>query len=241
MTLITGIRSPLIEHVRHATTPAPFLVALILATLTAPPLLQGKDAAVPPSPSASGDEGWISLFDGRTLGQWKVTDFGGHGEVEVKDNQIILPLGAELTGINYSGDLPAIDYEVRLEAMNLAGSDFFCGLTFPVEKSFCSLIVGGWGGGVVGLSSIDGRDASENETTKFMKFDHHKWYRIRLRVTAPKIEAWIDDEKVIDVEIAGRKIGLRLGPIEESKPFGIAAWQTTAALRNIQLRRLGTK
>ena len=27
------------------------------------------------------------------------------------------------------------------------------------------LIVGGWGGTVVGLSSIDGMDASENETT----------------------------------------------------------------------------
>jgi hypothetical protein len=31
------------------------------------------------------DDGWQSLFDGRSLGQWKPTEFGGEGVVTVDD------------------------------------------------------------------------------------------------------------------------------------------------------------
>ena len=30
------------------------------------------------------------------------------------------------------------------------------------------LIVGGWGGGVVGMSSLNGKDAARNETTQYV-------------------------------------------------------------------------
>jgi type 1 glutamine amidotransferase len=150
----------------------------------------------------------------------------------------MLHSGAMLSGVSYTNDLPRIDYEVSLEAMKVDGSDFFCGLTFPVDNSFCSFIVGGWGGGVVGLSSIDGMDASENETTKYLKFDSGRWYSIRVRVTRKKIETWIDNEKIVDQEITDRKISLRPGDIDLSKPFGVATWQTTAALRDIKVRAL---
>ena len=33
---------------------------------------------------------WQPLFDGRTLDGWKITNFGGEGDVEVEDGQIIL-------------------------------------------------------------------------------------------------------------------------------------------------------
>jgi len=131
-----------------------------------------------------------------------------------------------------------MNYEVALDAMSVSGSDFFCGLTIPVGESHCSLIVGGWGGSLVGISSIDSMDASENETTKFINFEHERWYRVRLRVTEGRIEGWIDKEKLVDVVIGGRRISVRPGDIELSRPFGIAAWQTTAALREIQVRRV---
>src|SRR5262249_13868918 len=86
--------------------------------------------------------------------------------------------------------------------------------------------------------SIDGMDASENETTKYMRFDAGRWHRLRLRVAAAKIEAWIDDEKIVDQPIEGRKISLRPGDIDLSKPFGLATWQTTGALRDIEIRRI---
>jgi hypothetical protein len=122
--------------------------------------------------------------------------------------------------------------------MRTSGSDFFCGLTFPVRDSFCSLIVGGWGGSIVGLSNVDGADASENETTKYISFETGKWYRIQLRVTADKIEAWVEQKKVVNVTTTGRKLSLRFGEIELSKPLGIAAWDTGAALREIKIRKV---
>jgi hypothetical protein len=183
-------------------------------------------------------ERWRDLLDGRTLSGWKVVDFAGGGEVTVEEGTLRLGSGIMLTGVQHTNAVPKVDYEVELEARKLDGYDFFCGLTFPVETSFCTLIVGGWGGGLVGLSSIDNYDASENETTTFMRFERDRWYRIRLRVTAPKIEAWIDDQKMIDLSIVGRKVGLRSGEIESMVPFGVATWQTSSALRNIRLRTL---
>jgi len=184
---------------------------------------------------------WKPLFDGKTLAGWKATDFAGAGRVGVEKGQLMLHSGAMLTGVTFTNALPKTDYEVAFEAMKIDGSDFFCGLTFPVGTNHCSLIVGGWGGAVVGISSIDGADASENETTKFMTFEKNRWYRVRVRVTQPKIEAWIDDEKLVDQPIGDRKISMRAGEIELSVPFGLAAWQTTSALRNIQIRRAEKK
>jgi 3-keto-disaccharide hydrolase len=196
-----------------------------------------KDAAAKPSEPFEG-EGWVSFFDGKTLAGWSETDFAGHGRVEVDSGLIVLNTGDPLTGINWTNRVPNINYEVALDAMRVTGSDFFCGLTVPVSNSFCTLIVGGWGGSLVGISSLDGQDASENETTKFHNAEQGRWYRIRLRVTQLRIEAWIDKQKFVDVDTTDRRISLRAGEIESSKPFGIASYQTTAALREIKLRRV---
>jgi hypothetical protein len=177
-----------------------------------------------------------TLFDGKTLIGWKIADFAGKGEVKVKDGKIVLGMGY-MTGITRTSPVPRMNYEVSLEAMRVDGSDFFCGLTFPVNNDPCTLIVGGWGGGLVGLSSLDGQDASSNETTKYMTFENNKWYRIRLRVEPARIQAWIDDEKVVDVVTTDRKVSIRW-EVEESKPLGIATWSTAAALRNLRVQKL---
>jgi hypothetical protein len=130
-----------------------------------------------------------------------------------------------------------MDYEITLDAMRAQGNDFFCGLTFPVGENPCTLILGGWGGGLCGLSSIDYFDASENETTRMMKFETGKWYHVRLRVVPNRIQAWLDDEPLVDVDITGRKIGVRI-EVELSKPLGIATYATTGAVRNIRLKKL---
>jgi hypothetical protein len=181
--------------------------------------------------------GWTSLFDGQTLKGWKSTEFGGEGTVEVKDGAILLGVGNDLTGVNYQRPVPHRNYEVSLEARRVDGSDFFCGLTFPVKDDPCSLIIGGWGGGVCGLSSIDGLDASENSTTKYREFETGRWYTIRLRVTDAKIEAWIDKDQIVNQSLAGKKISVR-SEVEASRPFGIASYRTLAGLRNIRLREL---
>ena len=155
--------------------------------------------------------------------------------VSIVDGTIVLERGSDLTGITWSGDLLRVGYEIELEAKRVAGGDFFCGLTFPVGEAYCSFIVGGWAGAVVGLSSIDGADASENETTKVRNFEEQRWYRVRVRVTADRIQAWIDDEVFADVVTAGRRISIR-PEVQDSRPLGIASWRTTAALRNLRMR-----
>jgi len=177
------------------------------------------------------------LFDGETLANWVSTKFGPQGQVYVSDGAIVMRMGDGPTGITWQGSFPKVNYEVSLEAKRMMGIDFFCGLTFPVKDDFCSFIVGGWAGPVVGLSTIDGLDASENETTTLMRFNKDEWYKIKLRVTSEKIETWINEEKIVDLPYQGRKIGIR-PEIELSCPFGIATWKTTGAVRNIYLNVL---
>src|SRR5215831_10982023 len=118
-----------------------------------------KEAASKPTEPFEG-EGWVPFFDGKTLTGWSETDFAGHGSVESESGLILLNTGDPLTGINWTNRVPKMNYEVALDAMRVTGSDFFCGLTVPVSNSFCSLIVGGWGGSLVGISSLDRMDAS---------------------------------------------------------------------------------
>lgn len=190
-----------------------------------------------PQPSDTQAPAWRSLFDGQSLDGWKSTVFGGEGEVYIEKGVIQMDFGSSMTGITYQKQFPKTEYEVSLEAMRVDGVDFFCGMTFPVANSHCSFIVGGWAGAVVGLSSIDEKDASENETTRYMRFETQRWYRIRVRVTKTKIQAWIDDQQVVDQSIEGRQISTR-PEVNLSKPFGIAAWETRSALRKIQVRKL---
>jgi hypothetical protein len=178
-----------------------------------------------------------SLFDGSTLKNWKSTEYGGEGKVEVVDGRLVLNMGNSLTGVTWAGaEFPKTNYEVRLEASRVDGDDFFCAIIFPVGKSFCSFVVGGWGGGVVGLSSVDGMNASENETMNTMNFKKGQWYRLRLRVTPKKIEAWIDDKQTVNLDLEGRTISIHPA-VELGEPFGLASYETTGAFRKITLEK----
>ncbi len=181
-----------------------------------------------------------SLFDGSTLDGWNVLKesvFEKAGRVHVEDGRIVLERGNRQTGIAWRGDFPRDNYEVSLEAMRVTGSDFFCGMTFPVASEPCTLIVGGWGGMVVGLSNVDGNHAAENVTTTGMNFNEGEWYAIRLRVTPERIVVWINDREMVNLERAGHQFGVWFEQ-ELCQPFGFSTWETGAALRNIQVRRI---
>ncbi len=178
----------------------------------------------------------VSLFDGKSLEGWEVIEFGGQGDSTIENGRLAFEAGDPFTGISSTNEtLPKTNYEVSLEARKMDGTDFFCGLTFPVADSHCTLIVGGWGGSTVGLSCIDGKDASSNETCTLMKFTKEQWYRIRIRVEPENLSVWIDDKQIVNQSIAGRKISLR-GDTVLCEPLGICSFMTVAEYRNIQLR-----
>ena len=181
---------------------------------------------------------WKSLFDGKTLKGWKQSDFFKPGKSSVKDGAIILEKGTKMTGLTYDGkDFPKMNYEVSLESKRIDGRDFFCTTTFPVGDSFCSFVVGGWGGSVTGLSSIDGIDASENQTGQGIEYKNDQWYKIRIRVTDKRVETWIDKEQTVDLDTSDVKLGIRI-ECNVSTPFGIASYDTVGAVKDMKVRNL---
>jgi hypothetical protein len=199
---------------------------------------EAKADAVPAPAAANPDQ--ISLFDGKTLGKWKKTSFGGEGDVFInEDGNLEFGFGAVITGVHWGEAAPATsNYEISLEAMKLDGNDFFIALTFPVKDSHATFVVGGWGGGVVGLSCVDDLNASENETMSIEGFENDVWYKIRVKVTDDQLQAWIDDNEAVTLDLEGRKISLLPGDIELSVPVGIAAYQTRAQYRNLVWKKL---
>lgn len=184
----------------------------------------GVAGLAPAQPSASAEPRPVGLA------HWAEADFPRPGPITVENDTIVLGQGNDMTGIYWTGPLVRMNYEITLDAKRVAGNDFFCGLTFPVGDTACSLILGGWGGRVVGLSSLEYQDAVNNVTRTFRTFERDRWYFIQLRVTRDKIEAWIDDEQVVDLETAGRHIDVRW-EMEKCQPLGIATWRTTGAIR----------
>lgn len=187
----------------------------------------------------------VTLFDGRSLKGWRVVDktiYNKHGNVTVdpKPKTLIMNSGQPGTAIAWKGIFPCFDYEVQLDAKRIDGSDFFCGLTFPFDTSHVTLILGGWGGGATGLSNVDNMSAVENETSSFRDYKKDQWYSIRLRVTSQKIEAWVDDDQIIDLNTVDRDFSIWWEQ-EPVRPFGIANWYTTSGLRNIRVKRITNK
>ena len=180
------------------------------------------------------------LFDGKDLDDWEITDFAGKGEIFIDENEsLVLEMGAELSGLHWKGqDLPESNYEISLQAKRTMGSEFFCGLTFPYQESHATLVLGGWGGSLIGISSLDDFDASENETGDAYIFEDQQWYDIKLRVTDEEFTVWIDKESVIDCEVVGRKVSMRSGEIEMSVPLGITTFATTGKFKNISLKKI---
>lgn len=178
---------------------------------------------------------WISLFDGHSLSGWRPSEFGGNGEIAVRDGRLVLGQGSPMTGITWTGEFPRDDYEIEVVAARVLGTDFFVGLTFPVGDAHLTLIVGGWGGGLCGLSCLDGMDAASNETKTFHGFERGRDFRILLRVESGRVQAWLDGAPLADVDTRLRHLSLR-PEVAPSRPLGLATYATEASVRSIAWR-----
>lgn len=202
--------------------------------------LQGQDAEAPTDPAATApsESEWKPLFNSDGLAGWEITNFGGEGEIVFKDSELTLEPGNPLTGITRSEkNFPTENYEMQWSARRVNGSDFFAGVTFPVGKEHCSFICGGWGGGLVGISSINGNDASENETSSYRTFKNGQWYHFKVRVDPTHISVWIDDEQILHIERENRRFSVR-AEVMRSRPLGYCAFQSKVSVKDWQFRTI---
>ena len=184
---------------------------------------------------------WTNLFDGTDLDGWIAPkDFPGEGaagKVEIRRRAAILHRGRQCTGIHWARDFPKTDYEVMIEALPVAGEGSF-DIVFPVGRERCALKIGGWGGTIVGLDHVDGKSAQDNVTTRKVRVKLGRPYCVRLRVTEEKVEAWVNQEKAVDLPRAGHKFTVWMTH-SAAKSLGVVSANTDVAVRKIAVRRLG--
>lgn len=182
------------------------------------------------------------LLAGEFAPAWKAAGIPEEGSVSIRDGEITLHLGQPMTGVRFgawqSAKLPLMRYRIEFEAMRVAGNDFFCTVTFPVDDTHVSLVVGGWGGTLVGISSIDEMDASENNTRGNAYFENNRWHKVRIEVRDDDLRAWINGKAFVNVSTQGHHLGLRAGIIEKCAPFGFASYATQSRIRNVVITRL---
>jgi hypothetical protein len=180
-----------------------------------------------------------ALFNGKDLSGWKVAPMAQGGEVRVlTDGVVECGFGNPMTGIAYPNPIPRMNYELSLQAMRVDGDDFFCALTIPVETNQCTVIIGGWGGSLCGVSSVDYADASENPWSEAINLENRRWYTVRVRVTPGVRQVFLDETLFtarIEFENSSR-FSLRPGSdIDLTVPLGLATYRTKAHWRNFTL------
>lgn len=173
---------------------------------------------------------------------WKASGMAEEGKVLIHDGEITLQPGQPMTGARFdawrSAGLPVMRYAIEYEAMRVEGNDFFGTVTFPVNDAHVSLVLGGWGGTLVGISSIDDMDASENSTHGNGYFKNNRWHKVRIEVRDDELRAWINDKLFVNTSTKGHRLGLRTGDIEKCVPFGFASYDTQSRIRGVLIRRL---
>jgi hypothetical protein len=184
--------------------------------------------------------GWRDLLTDEYRDRWQiVTDFGEGdegGRGAIKDGKAVLEVKRGRIGISWSGSFPTDDYEVVFEAAQFAGSRFGS-VVFPVGETHGVWVMGS--GTTMGVGVLDGKSYNhkQNPTARPMRYERGRWYKFRLRVTSDRVEAWRDDEQVVDLAGASR----RLTPDKRGttlKPFGFNTLDCTLGIRNLRVRRL---
>jgi hypothetical protein len=193
----------------------------------------------PASPKPLPAPGKWSLLDPGQTSSWQQAGIPGEGVISVQAGELTLPAGQPMTGARFANwnvtGMPDTNYAISYEAMRLEGGDIFGMCTFPVgsHQSHATFVIGGWGGTVTGISSIEFLDASENQTRGEQVFENNRWYRVRIEVRPDDIRAWVNDRPVVNASIKGKKVTLRHGDIDHCVPFGFASWNTRAKVRDV--------
>lgn len=212
----------------------PFL--LMTASILAGCQASSSSGSDPGVMADAGAGAWQDLGPHPSGEKWQSVSFGGEGEIEFDAQGARLGFGSPLTAIRWMDGLPMSEhYEIEVRAARLDGSDFFCALNFPVGEESATVVLGGWGGALCGLSCVDGNDASMNSTRAFFSFERGQEYCLRVRVDADAIQAWVDGEPLFRQERAGHAFSLRTEIVPAGR-LAISSFQTSARIAAVRWR-----
>jgi hypothetical protein len=179
-----------------------FSFCLILTGLSVP--LCAED---PKDSPPAGEDGWVSLFDGKTLDGWEQKN--GTAKYEVKDGAV---LGSTVEGSPNSflcttkdyGDFE-LEYETKLLRDDLNSGvqirshsrpDYRDGRVHgPQVETESSPGQAGYIYGEASTGAWISPDADEKPTSAFK---NGEWNKYRVRAVGPRIETWINGEKITE-------------------------------------------
>jgi len=171
-----------------------------------------------------GEMVWNRSFEELTGGVWRVE--GGELIQEVANNPDV-----RLT----FGDPNWSDYEISLEAQKISGREGFLILfRAKSERDFYWINIGGWGNTATAVERSNDNRRKVISPWRPMRIEEGRWYKIRVRCQGRRIQAWLDDQFLLDFTDDSENAHL-------TGKVGVGTWLTRAKFRNIKVTALDGK
>ncbi len=220
---------------------SPLFLALGTLTLCAVLPLHAADNTLTPAQKA---DGWIALFDGKTLDGWSVKT--GFATYKAEGGALVGTTATNSPNTFLCTDKAFGDFELTMEVKlddaelnsgfqirsKLKG-DQYGGCVYGPQVEICE----GVAGYIFGESTKYGWLSQERKPHTLFKLK--QWIPFRVRAVGPKIETWISGEKVADLTLQNELVaehaegifGLQVHGVGANGPF-------TVNWKNIYLKPL---
>jgi len=151
----------------------------------------------------------------------------GGGRWEIRDGELHQTALAQDVRLVF-GDRGWRDCEFSLEACRTGGSEGFLVLfRYAGDAAFYWLNLGGWGNRFHAVEKATAAGRTCVTPQRPGGIETGRWYRIRVRCTGSRFQAWLDDEPVADFTD------------DQAHPagaVGVGTWATTARFRGLTVR-----
>jgi hypothetical protein len=158
------------------------------------------------------------------LGSWSTTPEG-----LVSDNQICI--------LKLADEMPK-SYDVRISFTRLYGQ-YSVFLIFKTPQGTASIDIDGWGKGLSGVQTIDGRDLRQGNAFTHI-LENNRTYQLQVEIRPDTISISIDGVHKITTPIQGRTLGLasplNWNPAERPVALGIGSYQSATRFSAIEWR-----
>jgi hypothetical protein len=223
----------------HHTTSLFLLLGALALSAGAP--LHAADNVLTPEQKA---EGWIALFDGKTLDGWSVRS--GFATYKAENGAIVGTTAVNSPNTFLTSDKEFGDFELTvdvklddgglnsgLQIRSKLKGEQYGGRLYGPQVEIC----GGVAGYIYGEATKYGWLSQERKPHKL--FPLNQWVPFRVRAVGPKIETWVGGEKVTELllqnelvtEHAEGRFGLQVHGVGDKGPF-------TVNWKNIYLKPL---